>query len=116
MMATDDEGTPMPSTPRANTALPEFTAAQTWVLEVVAEKAADKAVEKFSAQPCTLSCPRMEAVEGVTFGNAEHGVRGLDDRLMTAEKTLANLIRLMWLAVGMLFTLAGSLIFYISTH
>lgn len=109
----DEQGTDM-------SVLPGFTPEQTWVLNTIADKAAQRAIEQFAKRDCVLVCPRMDAVEMVTFGRTERGVVGLDQRMAAVERTLATLRRVTWLAVGALITSIGSLtvgiIVYVSTH
>jgi hypothetical protein len=72
-------------------AIPGFTAAQSWALTVVAERAAEAAVSRLLQRDCQLPCPRMAAVETVVFGRAESGVVGLDERIGANERALSRL-------------------------
>ena len=61
------------------------------MLDVVAERAANKVVDRLTQRECALPCPKMEAVTKFCFGNAEDGVPGLNVRVPTNEDALAAL-------------------------
>lgn len=69
--------------------VPEFTPQQVWVLDVVAERAANKVVDRLTQRECQLPCPKMDAVSKFCFGKAEDGVPGLDVRVPAAETAIA---------------------------
>ena len=92
--------------PTAAGSVPEFTPQQVWVLDVVAERAANKAVERLTQRDCPLSCPRMDAISKFCFGKAEDNVPGLDVRVPAAEAAIATVQEsITWLKR----TLAGAL-------
>lgn len=72
-------------------AVPGFTAEQSWVLDVVAERAAQRAVEKLRLGDCPVACAKMEALDKFCFGRAEDGIAGVDNRLPAAEAAVERL-------------------------
>jgi hypothetical protein len=71
--------------------VPEFTPQQVWVLDVVAERAANKVVDRLTQRECPLPCPKMDAVAKFCFGKAEDGLAGVDTRLLANEAAVARL-------------------------
>jgi hypothetical protein len=87
-------------------AVPGFTPEQVWVLDVVAERAAQKAIDGLVRRDCPLPCSRMLAVEQVVFGRAESGLAGLDARMPANERAIAEVAdTIVWLKR----TIAGAL-------
>jgi hypothetical protein len=79
-------------------AVPGFTPEQSWALDVVAERAAQRAVDKLRLGPCPVTCARMEAVDRFCFGKAEDGIAGVDTRLPAQEAAVARLTdSILWL-------------------
>lgn len=79
-------------------AVPGFSPQQVWVLDVVAERAAQKAIDGLIKRDCPLPCSRMLAVEQVVFGRAEAGLAGLDARVPANERAIAEVTdTIVWL-------------------
>ena len=72
-------------------AVPGFTAEQSWAVDVVAERAADRVLAKFFANGCPVPCPKVDAISGAVFGRAENGVPGLVQRTAANEDAIAAL-------------------------
>ena len=101
------------------TAIPEFSATQKWVIEVVAEKAADKAVEKFFINGCPMPCRRVEDVETVVFGRTEKGIVGLDQRMASVERAVSigdYRVKLMWAGIGVVAFYVAQLLEHLTEH
>jgi len=73
------------------TPVPGFSAEQSWAVDVVAERAADRVLAKFFANGCPVPCPRVDAISGAVFGRAENGVPGLVQRTAANEDAIAAL-------------------------
>jgi hypothetical protein len=71
--------------------VPAFTADQSWVMDVVAEKAANRVLEKFFENGCPVPCARVDAISAAVFGRAETGVVGLVQRTTIAESEILSL-------------------------
>ena len=72
-------------------AVPGFTVEQSWAMDVVAERAADRVLAKFFENGCPVPCPKVDAISATVFGRAETGVVGLVQRQATAEADIAAL-------------------------
>ena len=89
---------------RRKTAVPGFTPEQSWAMDVVAERAATRVVEKFALNGCPFPCP----VRTVVLGSSETGVVGLDDRVRELERFTARINRITWVAVsGVILAVIG---------
>ncbi len=71
--------------------VPGFTAEQSWAVDVVAERAADRVLAKFFANGCPVPCPKVDAISGAVFGRVENGVPGLVQRTAANEDAIAAL-------------------------
>lgn len=81
--------------------IPGFTAEQKWVIEQVADAAAERAIAKLRENGCPVSgCSERGELQAVVFGRAEAGIVGLDERVATLERTNATLRRVTWMAVS----------------
>jgi|GEM_PF-4038957 len=71
--------------------IPGFTVEQSWALQVVADAAAKAAVQELIKSGCPFACDDMAAVKTVVFGRSEAGIKGLDDRVATNERSITRL-------------------------
>ena len=81
---------------RKTPTVPDFTAQQTWVMDVIAEKAAQRAVDKLVERGCPFSCD----VKVLLYGDDSAGVPGMKQRLVDVESTIGRLNRITWIAVS----------------
>ena len=81
---------------RRKQTVPGFTPEQSWAMDVVAERAATRVVEKFTASGCPFPC----SVRTVVLGSSETGVVGLDDRVRSLETFTNRINRITWVAVS----------------
>lgn len=89
-------------------AIPGFTAEQSWALDVVAERAAQRAIDKLWLGDCPVACARMEALDKFCFGRAEDDFAGVDTRLPAVESAVARLAgSIAWLRRAVVAALAS---------
>lgn len=87
--------------------VPGFTEDQVWAMNVVAERAAERVLEKFVSGGCQLPCD----VKMVVLGSPDGKVIGIDDRVRELERFAARITRLTWLVIGALVVSVIGLLF-----
>jgi hypothetical protein len=97
-----------------STQVPGFTPEQSYILDVVAERAARRVVAELKSDGCPFECKDMEAVKTVVFGSTEKNIVGLDQQVANNSGTIKQIRRVTWIAVsafivssvGLMFTVA----------